>query len=284
MEENKIIYGDCFDLIKDIPDNYIDLIVTSPPYADIKSYGKNVNVLHPDRYNDWLMPLMVELYRVLKPTGSFIINIGDKVVKKIRHIYVFEFPVRVTRETNLLLYDRYFWSRNGIPNGNRKRLNNFIEFIFHFVKDVDRVKFNIDSVREKYKDSSFRRMKSSMNFYKIDENGVKVLDHQKKKKLNPNGKRPDGLFEFSTNSKMRGNKHPAPFHTDLPEWFIKALTDEGDIVLDPFIGSGSTARAAIKTNRRWIGFENNKAYIDMAYQYINDDFPGFENNNLDFFV
>jgi len=243
-----------------------------------------VNVLHPDRYNDWLMPLMVELYRVLKPTGSFIINIGDKVVKKIRHIYVFEFPVRVTRETNLLLYDRYFWSRNGIPNGNRKRLNNFIEFIFHFVKDVDRVKFNIDSVREKYKDSSFRRMKSSMNFYKIDENGVKVLDHQKKKKLNPNGKRPDGLFEFSTNSKMRGNKHPAPFHTDLPEWFIKALTDEGDIVLDPFIGSGSTARAAIKTNRRWIGFENNKAYIDMAYQYINDDFPGFENNNLDFFV
>jgi len=265
---NKFNQGDCFELIKKLPNNSIDLIITSPPYADIKSYGKKVNVLHPDKYNDWLIPLMIQSYRVLKPSGSFIINIGDRVLKKHRHIYVLEFPIRVIKETSLSLYDRYLWHKPGIPNGSKKRLNNFIEFIYHFVKDVNKTKWNMDSVREKYKDISVKRYNSKMNFYETKEDGTKVRVAQKMRKLNPNGKTPDGLFNFPNNSKMKGSKHPAPFHPDLPEWFIKALTDENDVVLDPFMGSGSTAVAAIKTNRNWIGFELNTVYIKEANKRI----------------
>jgi len=270
---NKFLEGSCFDLINQLPDESIDLIVTSPPYADIKSYGGNINVLHPDNYNDWIIPLMCDAYRVLKPSGSFVVNIGDKIHKKHRHTYALEYPVRVIRETELSLYDRYFWKRPGIPNGSAKRLNNFMELIYHFVKDVNKIKFNMDNVREEYKASSVNRYNSKMNFYDIRDDGTKVLKEQKMRSLNPKGKTPDGLFTFPNNSKMKGSKHPAPFHPDLPEWFIKALTDEGDVVLDTFMGSGSTAIAAMNTNRKWVGFELNPTYITQAVDRVEKEYP-----------
>ena len=77
LYKNCIIEGDCFKLIKTLPDNEIDLIVTSPPYANTKSYGKIINVLHPDKYVEWIMPLFKEMMRVIKPSGSIIFNIDD---------------------------------------------------------------------------------------------------------------------------------------------------------------------------------------------------------------
>jgi len=275
---NKVIQGDCLDLIQRLPLNSIDLIITSPPYADIKSYGKKINVLHPDNYNDWLMPLMVDSYRVLKPSGSFIINIGDKCHKKQRHVYALEFPVRVIKETDLKLYDRYFWHKPGIPNGSKKRLNNFTEFIYHFVKDENKLKWNMDNVREEYTQSSLTRIKSKIPQYETKEDGTKILVDRKIHSLNPKGKTPDGMFKFPSNSKMIGNKHPAPFSIDLPEWFIKALTDEGDNVLDPFMGSGTTAIVARRLKRNWIGFELNPVYVDMTNERI-----GKQNKIYEFF-
>jgi len=263
MKYNEVLLGDCFDTIKTLDDESIDLIVTSPPYADIKSYGKQVNVLHPDNYNTWIMPLFIEMYRVLKKSGSIIWNIGDRVIKKQRHPFALELPARVVNETKLKFYDRYFWNKPGIPNGNKKRLNNFTEFIYHFVKDIDNIKFNMDNVRENYKEISKKRYKSKMNFYKTNENGIKEMVSQKIKSLNPKGKTPEGLFTFPNNSNTKGNKHPAPFSIDLPLWFIKALTDDGDIVLDTFMGSGTTAEAAMILNRKWIGLEINKEYLPM---------------------
>ena len=108
----------------------------------------------------------------------------------------------------------------------------------------------MDDVREEYKEISVKRYKSKMNFYKTNKDGIKERVAQKKRSLNPKGKTPEGLFKFPNNSKTRGNKHPAPFSLDLPLWFIKALTDENDIVLDPFMGSGTTAEAANDMNRK----------------------------------
>lgn len=262
--QNKIIQGSCFDLIKQLPEKSIDLIVTSPPYADTKKYGKDVNVLHPDNYNDWILPLIIDSYRVLKDTGSFILNVNDRIVNKKRHIYALELPVRVTKESKLKLYDRYFWNKPGIPNGSKKRLNNFTEFIYHFVKNENKMKFNMDSVREEYKEISKKRYNNKLNFYQTNDNGEKVLSHQKTRALNEKGKTPEGLFKFPNNSNTKGNKHPAPFSKDLPTWFIRALTDENDVVLDPFMGSGTTAESAIKLNRQWIGFELNTEYVKMT--------------------
>jgi len=268
MELNKNYLGDCFELIKQLPENSVDLIITSPPYADIKSYGKQINVLHPNNYNNWLMPLIFDFFRVLKPSGSFILNVGDRVLNKHRHPYALDLPGIVARETRLSFYDRYFWYKPGMPNGSAKRVNNFMEFIFHFVKNVDRIKWDMDRVRETYAEISVKRMKSKMNIYETKDNGEKILSHQKTGKLNPKGKTPDCLFTFPNNSKMKGNKHPAPFSIDLPNWFIKALTDEGDLVLDPFMGSGTTAESSIRLNRNFIGFDLNEFYFEESNKRI----------------
>lgn len=269
---NKLVFGDCFELIKEIPDNSIDLIVTSPPYADIKSYGKKINVLHPDKYVDWFLPLMVDINRVLKRTGSFILNIGDKCLNQKRHYYPMDLAIRAEREKIINLYDYYIWYKQGgmLPNGGSKRLNHNTEFIFHFVKDVKKVKFYMDRIREPYDENTLKRVKKPIKRYVVDENGERIEKNNEKWSLNENGKIPNNLLLFKTNSSNRKWKHPAPFHPDLPKWFIEALTDEGDVVLDPFVGSGSTIVSAIKTNRNWIAFDLNETYINMSKERISE--------------
>ena len=274
MDLNKVYQGDCFQLIDELEDESVDLIVTSPPYADMKSYGKKVNVLHPDRYNDWLMPLFEKAYHKLKPTGSFIINIGDKTQNKCRHTYALDLPGKVISETRLKLYDRYFWYKQGLPNGSSKRLINWVEFIYHFVKSQHDVKWNMDNVRTPHSKVSLDRIKSGVGQYVIGEDGKKEMKEQKKCTLNPKGKTPEGIFYWTSNRKTRGNEHPAPFPIELPEWFILALTDDNDLIIDPFLGSGTSAEAAQKLNRNFIGFELNEEYVEMANRRLEESITG----------
>ena len=97
MELNKTHIGDCMDLSKELPDDYIDLVVTSPPYADTVSYGKDINVFSPENYPDWILPLFVEANRFLTPTGSFILNINDKIVKGESSTYVMETVIKIVK-------------------------------------------------------------------------------------------------------------------------------------------------------------------------------------------
>jgi len=154
-----IIQGDCFNLIKEQPDNSVDLVITSPPYSDIVNYGKNVSTKKPDDYVDWILPLFKEIYRVLKPSGSFILNINDKTESGLRSTYIYDLISRNNKETKLKLYDTYIWhKRNGIPNGGLKRFRNTTEFIFHFVKDRKQMKFYMNRVlREQSEATSNRR-------------------------------------------------------------------------------------------------------------------------------
>ena len=271
MKFNKIYHGDCFELIKQLPDNTIDLVVTSPPYADTKSYGKKINVLHPDKYVDWIIPLFVEMNRVIKPTGSIIFNIDDKCHKKLRHTFVFDMISRLSKETNVKLYDYYIWGKkSSIPNGNKKRLNHITEWIFHFVKDQDQVKWNMDDVREPYaKSTAGRYSRANPHEYITDKDGIKINGRLRKREMNENGKIPTNVFYFNTNAVTRGNWHPAPFNKEIPTWFIKALTDEGDVILDPFMGSGTTAKASNDLGREWIGFDLNEEYVKRANEDLN---------------
>jgi len=264
MKTNKIYSGDCFKLIKGLPNESIDLVVTSPPYADTKSYGKKINVLHPDKYVEWITPLFVDMNRVLKPTGSIIFNIDDKCHKKLRHTFVFDLIHELTHHTDIKLYDYYIWAKKSfLPNGGQKRLNHVTEWIFHFVKDQNQVKWDIDAVREPYAEGTISRYKRGVTDYVTDEKGIKQQGKSGMRVAHKNGKIPSNFFRFNTNAVTRGNKHPAPFNKEIPTWFIKALTDKGDVVLDPFMGSGTTAEACIDLKREWIGFELNKEYVDM---------------------
>jgi site-specific DNA-methyltransferase (adenine-specific) len=289
-----ILEGDCFELIKEQPDNSVDLIITSPPYADIVNYGKNISIKKPNEYVDWIIPLFSEIYRVLKPSGSFILNINDNCSNGVRNTFIYDLISRNNIETKLKLYDTYIWhKRNGIPNGASKRFRNTTEFIFHFTKDPKQLKFYMDRVLEDTKEQTKERL--NRNNVRIPQG--QVLDGERKYKkikirktnkqvdndgsscdefverIVPDKVRPDNVFRFSTAGAARDNtiKHPAPFHKDLPTYFINLLTDEGDIVLDVFAGIGTTGLACKELNRTFIGYELNPKYCEFGNKRISGD-------------
>ena len=273
-----IIEGDCFELIKEQPDNSVDLIITSPPYADIVNYGKDISIKKPQDYCDWLLPIFNEIHRVLKPSGSFILNINDNCSNGLRNPFIYELIHRSQKETKLKFYDTYIWHKmNGIPNGANKRFRNNTEFIFHFVKNQKELKFYMDRVLREPAESNKERRKYNWNIKTHGE----IIDGERtnKKTINyltgstnktkegyelPNTKRtlpdlvrPDNVFRFKTAGTERDNhiKHPAPFNKELPKYFIKLLTDENDVVLDVFGGIGTTNIASKELNRQHISYE-----------------------------
>ena len=262
-----ILQGDCFELIKEQPDNSVDLIITSPPYADIVNYGKTISIKKPQEYCDWLLPIFNDINRVLKPSGSFILNINDNCSNGLRNPFIYELIYRSQKETNLKFYDTYIWhKKTGVPNGSPKRFRNNTEFIFHFVKNQKELKFYMDRVMEPAKETYKSRLKSPIN------NDQEIIDGERiRKKViwdNYDLVRPDNVFRFKTAGQSRDNdiRHPAPFHKDLPCYFINLLTDEGDTIIDIFAGIGTTGLCC--ENRNFIGYELNPKYADFANKRI----------------
>jgi site-specific DNA-methyltransferase (adenine-specific)/site-specific DNA-methyltransferase (cytosine-N4-specific) len=259
--------GDCFELIKDLPDNSVDLVITSPPYADIVNYGKNISIQKPQDYCDWILPLFNEIHRVLKPSGSFILNINDNCSNGLRNPFIFELIYRSQKETKLKFYDTYIWHKmNGIPNGSKKRFRNTTEFIFHFVKNQKELKFYMDRVLQEQSKATSDRRKYP---WQLKAHGT-ITDGERGNKTEYNAERlpekvrPDNVFRFPTAALARDNsiRHPAPYHKQLPEYFINLLTDEGDVVLDVFSGIGTTGLGC--NNREYIGFELNEKYAEFS--------------------
>jgi DNA modification methylase len=266
------VLGDSLEKMKELPNSCVDLVVTSPPYEKAKFYGNKVNVFHPDHYVDWFLPYFHEIFRILKPSGSFILNINDFCINKVRHPYIYHLVSRSQLETRMKLYDRYYWNKeNALPSGNDKRFNSSTEYIFHFCKDPKKIKFRMDNVRIPYAASTMEtadRKGGTITYRgatKQNADGVITKREIVSRKLNPKGKIPSNVFVFP---KPMGEKHPAPYHVELPAFFIKALTDENDLVIDPFFGSGTTGLAAMRLNRNWIGFEINPTYIEMAKEKL----------------
>ena len=209
------------------------------------------------------------LYRKVKNNGSFILNINDKIDNGFRSTYVYQLIISITKDTHWKLYDRYIWFKKAtLPSTNKNRLNDRIEYIFHFVKRK-KFKCNMDNVRVPYKDVSLKRFQNKVHGNdKVLSNGKTILSTKKCSIPNPKGTKPITVFRFDTCSALRGINHPAPFHFQLSDFFIKWLTDDKDIVLDPFVGSGTVAISCIKLNRKYIGFDINSKYINDAKKRI----------------
>ena len=153
----ELYQGDSLNILKGMEDNSIDLIVTSPPYSDQRksTYGG----VHPDRYVEWFLPISAELLRVLKPTGSFILNIKEKVYNGERHTYVLEL-ILAMRKQGWLWTEEYMWhKRNSFPGKWPNRLRDAWERLLHFNKDK---KFNMyqDEVKVPIGDWSKTRLKN----------------------------------------------------------------------------------------------------------------------------
>jgi site-specific DNA-methyltransferase (adenine-specific) len=256
-----LYYGDSLLVLKSLPNDSIDLIVTSPPYSDQRktTYGG----VHPDKYVDWFLPISKELLRVLKPTGSFILNIKEKVYDGERHTYVIEL-ILALREQGWLWTEEYMWhKRNSFPGKWPNRLRDAWERLLHFTKNK---KFNMyqDAVKVPIGDWSKTRLKNLSETDKVRDES-KVGSGFGKKIENWVGKDmvlPDNVLYIATES---GNKnHSAVFPEGLPEWFIKLFTVEGDVVLDPFLGSGTTCKVAYRMNRNSIGIELDNDYFNQT--------------------
>jgi len=265
-----IKFGDCLELMKTLDDNSVDLIVTSPPYKDIIDYNNEKQYNGDEEYLDWLVVRLNEMYRIIKPTGSIIFNINDKCENGFRNTYVFDLVSKVSKETKLKLYDRYIWQKPNTLPIQGKRLNDRMEFIFHWVKKKD-FKANTNAILQPYSEKSLERMNPKYTF----KTNQKIVDGIRQtteaKTINPDegGTKPCTLFNFKTAGaiKNKGEKHPAPYHPELPEFFIKWLTDEGDVVLDPFSGSFTTYKESVRQNRNAIGLEINKDYEIFSPYY-----------------
>jgi site-specific DNA-methyltransferase (adenine-specific) len=257
----QLLHGDSKDQLKELPDNSIDLIVTSPPYADQRksTYGG----IHPDKYVEWFSPISKELLRVLKPTGTFILNIKEKVSEGERHTYVMEMILEM-RKQGWLWTEEFIWhKKNSYPGKWPNRFRDSWERLLQFNKDK---KFNMyqEEVMVPVGDWAKTRLKTLSDTDKIRDNS-KVGSGFGKNISNWVGRDmayPTNVLHMAT--ECNNKSHSAAFPESLPEWFIKLFTVEGDTVLDPFMGSGTTISVAERMRRNAVGIELLPEYFDMV--------------------
>lgn len=265
---DQIIRGDCLDILKQMPDDSVDLIVTSPPYADQRSttYGG----IKPENYVDWFLPRSKEFLRVLKPTGSFILNIKERVVNGERHTYVLELIIEMRRQ-GWLWTEEYMWhKKNSHPGKWPNRFRDNWERLLHFTKTKQ---FNMyqDAVMVPVGDWAKTRLKNLSETDKKRDNsrvgsgfGKKIANWVGREKVYPSN-----VLHLPTECYNR--KHSATFPVALPEWFIQLFTQPNDVVLDPFNGSGTTCVAAQHLSRHYVGIDINQEYCDVARERLSLD-------------
>jgi site-specific DNA-methyltransferase (adenine-specific) len=261
LNTDLILQGDCREALGTIPDGCVDLVVTSPPYADQRksTYGG----ISADNYVQWFAPISAELLRVLKPSGSFILNIKEKIVEGERHTYVIELILEMKKQ-GWLWTEEYIWhKRNCYPGKWPNRFRDAWERCLHFTKQKKFTMYQ-DSVMVPTGDWAKSRLKNLSNTDKRRDNS-KVESGFGKKISNWIGRDmayPTNVLHFAT--ECSNKNHPATFPLELPNWFIRLFTRLGDVVLDPFLGSGTTAVAAKRAGRRYIGIEILPEYVEMA--------------------
>jgi site-specific DNA-methyltransferase (adenine-specific) len=267
VESIQIFQGDCLHILPILQADSVDLIVTSPPYADQRknTYGG----IHPDKYVEWFLPIAAELKRVLKPEGSFVLNIKERVVDGERHTYVLEL-ILALRKQGWLWTEEYVWhKRNSYPGKWPNRFRDGWERCLHFTKNKHFAMYQ-DAVRVPMGDWSQSRLRKLSETDKRRDNS-RVQSGFGKKIDNWVGRDwayPDNVLHLATECSNQG--HSAVFPVELPAWFIKLFTQMGDVVLDPFLGSGTTAVAAKQLDRRCIGIETEPAYIEIANRRLDE--------------
>jgi len=258
---DRIVCDNCEGVLKNYPDNCIDLIVTSPPYAD--SRKKTYGGIHPNNYVEWFLPKARIFLRLLKPQGTFILNIKEKVVNGERHTFVIELIMEL-RKMGWLWTEEFVWhKKNCYPGKWPNRFRDAWERCLQFNKEK---KFNMyqEAVMVPTGDWAKSRLKNLSSTDRTRDES-KVGSGFGKKIENWIGRNmayPTNVLHLATECSNR--RHSAAFPLGLPEWFIKLFTKPEDIVLDPFVGSGTTAIAALRLGRRYLGIDVNREYCDMA--------------------
>lgn len=261
MNKYELHLGDCLEVMKSIPDGSVDLIMTSPPYADQRknTYGG----VSADKYVEWFLPMSEQMLRVLNPSGSLVLNIKEKVVKGERHTYVLELIIAM-RSQGWLWTEEYIWhKRNCFPGKWPNRFRDAWERCLHFTREKQ-FKMNQESVMVPMGDWAESRLKTgSKNDITRQKSQVgnsfgKCVDNWKGRTM----AYPTNVLHMAT--ECGNKKHSAAFPESLPSWFINLFSDKKNVVLDPFVGSGTTGVACMNTGRNFIGIEMDAGYFQTA--------------------
>ena len=273
---DQILLGDCADVLKTLPNNSIDLIVTSPPYADNRK--STYNGIPIDQYVDWFIPISLELERTLKPDGSLVLNIKERAINGERHTYVIELILQL-RHQGWLWVEEYVWhKKNSYPGKWPNRFRDAWERCLHFTKHKS-FKMYQDEVMVPMGEWAQSRLANLSETDKVrDESRVgsgfsKKISNWVDREM----AYPTNVLHLATECSNR--RHSAVFPLDLPTWFIKLFTEPGDVVLDPFIGSGTTALAARDLGRHFVGIEVNAEYCTLANERLGIISPKYQTFN-----
>lgn len=256
LSESIVVYsGNCLDLLKTIPDESIQLVVTSPPYNIGKEYEKKLRL---DLYLQQQAQVITECVRTLSPKGSICWQVGNYVEKgAIIPLDTVLYPV--FSKLGLRMRNRIIWHFGHGLHCSR-RFSGRYETIIWFTKSDDYV-FNLDAVRVPQK---YPRKK----YFKGPKAGLYSC--------NPLGKNPGDVWAIPNvkNNHVEKTEHPCQFPVELIERLVLALTNEGDWVLDPFLGTGTSVIAAIRHGRRGAGAEIVPRYVELARQRIQQELEG----------
>lgn len=289
---NKIILGNCLEVLQKMPSGVVDLIITSPPYAD--SRKKTYGGIKPEDYVDWFLPISQELKRVLKSDGTFILNIKEKVVNGERHNYVLKLILGMQQQ-GWFWTEEYIWhKKNCYPGKWPNRFRDAWERCLQFNKQK-KFKMYQETVMVPMGDWANSRLKKLSDIDKIRDNS-KVESGFGKNISNWLGRTmayPTNVLNLAT--ECSNKSHSAAFPKSLPSWFIKLFTEPGDIVIDPFLGSGTACVAAKELGRSYIGIEIKEEYYQIAKSHVeqaifesqnsetnNEILEEYQENNLSF--
>lgn len=249
---NCLIYNiDCLDTLKKLPDECIALTVTSPPYNIGKEYEKPLPL---DEYLNWCEKWIAEIYRITLSTGAFWLNLGYlSIPERAKAIPI---PYLLWDRIPFYLIQEVVWNYGAGVAGSRFFSPRNEKFLW-YVKNPDKYTFNLDAVRD-----------PNVKYPNQKKNG--------KIKVNALGKNPTDVWQFPkvTSGQNRASKertpHPAQFPSAVIERIIKSSSNLNEIVLDPFMGSGTTAITALSLQRPVIGFEIKKEYCEVAANRIDN--------------
>jgi DNA modification methylase len=282
----KAYLGDALELLGCLPDCSVDLVITSPPFAlqREKEYGNR----DQDNYVDWLLQFAVEVKRVLKDTGSFVLDLGGAYRKgrPVRSLYNYRILVRLCDELGWNLAEEFFWfNPSKLPspiewvNKRKIRTKDAVNTIWWLSK-TDFPKADVSRVLVPYSERMKKLLQNSDKYYspKKRPSGHDISERFAEDK---GGAIPPNLLQIpntESNSqylrccKIVGAKgHPARFPQKLPEFFIRFLTDAGDTVLDIFAGSNTTGAASERLGRRWVAFEMEQKYLaTSAFRFLSE--------------
>lgn len=242
MTECNLIFGDALVELKKLPDSSVDLIVADPPYNLGKDYGKTKDNLEKNEYLEFSKKWLSECNRLLKPNGSIYIFMGIRYISYIYQI--------LEDDLGLDFQNWIVWHyTQGL--GKKKGFSSRHDDILVFSKGSN-PKFNLDDIRIPQK------------FYR--------------KINNMRGANPGNVWEFSHVHYCNENRqnHPTQKPEGLIERIVLASSDENDVVLDPFSGSGTTLRVCQQLNRNGIGIEIHQEYIDLTHDRLSKEFNGFD--------